>query len=305
MKRSPNLRQIEAFKAIIEAGTVSRAAEVLHVSQPAVSKLLAHLEEDTGLRLFERLRGRLAPTPRGMRLYEEVERIFAGIRQVERAVEIIRREEQGHLIVGVLPGLSTTFIQRATAGFLRRHPHVSVSILAPSSHVIVDWLATRQIDVGLISSRMDNPYVEAEPVFSRPLVCILPRNHALARRRVIRPSHLRDVPFISFSPGSETRQRLDAVFEQHGERLNVIVDTATAPTLCEFVAAGVGVSLVHPLFAAGVRREVAMRRFEPAIPFDFRLCRMRNARNAELVEAFVREARAAAVAMSREMLSGP
>jgi DNA-binding transcriptional LysR family regulator len=303
MRRSPNLRQIEAFKAIIEAGTVSRAAEVLNVSQPAVSKLLAHLEEDTGLRLFERLRGRLAPTPRGMRLYEEVDRIFAGIRQVERAVDTIRREEQGHLVVGVLPGLSTAFIQRATTGFLRQHPHVYVSIMAPNSHVIADWLATRQIDVGLISSRMENPYVEAEAVFRQPLVCILPRDHALAKRRVIRPSHLKGVPFVSFSPGSETRQRLDAVFDAHGERLNVVVDSATAPTVCEFVAAGVGVSLVHPLFAAGLRRQVAMRRFEPTIPFDFRLCRVRNARNAELVEAFIQETRSAAAAMSREMLS--
>jgi DNA-binding transcriptional LysR family regulator len=303
MSRSLNLRQIEAFKAIIEAGTVSRAADVLHVSQPAVSKLLAHLEHDTGLRLFERVRGRLAPTPRGMRLYEEVHRIFAGIRQVERAVDVIRREEQGHLVVGVLPGLSTTFIQRVTTAFLRRRPHVYVSLMAPSSHVIVDWLATRQIDIGLISARMDNPYVEAEPILGQPLVCILPRDHALAKRRAIRPSHLRGVPFISFSPGSETRQRLDAVFDAHNERLNVVVDATTAPTVCEFVAAGVGVSLVHPSFAIGMRGHLAVRRFEPAIPFDFRLCRARSARNAELVEAYVGEARAAAAAMSREAFS--
>jgi DNA-binding transcriptional LysR family regulator len=276
----------------------------LHVSQPAVSKLLMHLEADAGLRLFDRVRGRLAPTPRGMRLYEEVERIFTGVRQVERAVEVIRREEQGHLIIGVLPGLSTSFIQQVTTSFLRERPNVTVSIMAPSSHIIVDWLATRQIDIGLISSRMDNPYVEAEPILREPIVCLLPRKHPLAKRRVIRPSHLRDVPFVSFSPGSETRQLVDAVFDRHGERLNVVVDTTTAPTLCEFVAAGVGVSLAHPLFAAGVRHKIAMRRFEPSITFEFRLCRARNARNAELVEAFVRQTRATARAMSRQILSG-
>jgi DNA-binding transcriptional LysR family regulator len=69
--RQLNLRQVEAFKAVIEYGTVSRAAEMMNVSQPAMSKLIAHLEEDTGLRLFDRVKGRLVPTRRGMRLYEE------------------------------------------------------------------------------------------------------------------------------------------------------------------------------------------------------------------------------------------
>src|SRR3954454_15854910 len=118
MARRINLRQVEAFKAVIEYGTVSRAAEMMNVSQPAMSKLIAHLEEDTGLRLFDRLKGRLAPTRRGMRLYEEIDRIFAGVRQVENAVEAIRREEQGQLLVGVMPALSRSFIQQATMGFL-------------------------------------------------------------------------------------------------------------------------------------------------------------------------------------------
>jgi len=93
------------------------------------------------------------------------------------------------------------------------------------------------------------------------------------------------------------------VFETHGVRLNVVLDTNTAPTLCEFVASGVGVSLAHPLFAAGMRQRIVMRRFEPAVPFEFRLCRVRNARNAELVDAFVAEAQAVAASMSHEALS--
>ena len=82
MRRHINLRQIEAFKGVIENGTVSRASQLLNISQPAMSKLIAHLEADTGLRLFDRVKGRLAPTEHAMRLYEEVGRIFAGVRQL-------------------------------------------------------------------------------------------------------------------------------------------------------------------------------------------------------------------------------
>src|SRR5262249_3843183 len=128
MGRRLNLRQIEAFKAVIEHGTVSRAAGVLNVSQPAISKLIAHLEADAEVRLFDRIKGRLAPTERGMRFYQEIERIFSGVAQIENAAEAIRREEQGRLVVGVMPALAGRFVQEVTMGFLRRRPNVFCSI---------------------------------------------------------------------------------------------------------------------------------------------------------------------------------
>lgn len=136
MKETLNLRQIEAFKAVVEHGTVSQAGIVLGVSQPAVSKLLAHLEADTGLTLFDRVRGKLALTARGMRLYQEIERVFSGLRQVEQAVDSIRRDEQRTLTVGVLPALSGAFIRRATMQFLARHPDVRVSIQIDRKSVV-------------------------------------------------------------------------------------------------------------------------------------------------------------------------
>ena len=103
-----------------------------------MSKLIAHLEFDSGLRLFDRVKGRLAPTEHGMRLYEEVGRIFAGVRQVENAVEAIRREEQDRLAIGVLPALANSVIQRATTGFLMEHRNVFSSVHSLASQWIVD-----------------------------------------------------------------------------------------------------------------------------------------------------------------------
>ncbi|KAB0269219.1 LysR substrate-binding domain-containing protein [Microvirga brassicacearum] len=303
MRRPLNLRQIEAFKAVVENGTVSRAAEMLNISQPAVSKLIAHLEEDTGLELFDRLKGRLAPTVRGMRLYEEVDRIFAGVRQVETAVAAIRREEQGRLLVGVMPALSGAFIQQATTGFLRTHPNVYCSIQSRSSQWIADWLVTRKLDVGLISSRIDNPYIATESLMQQPLVCIMPLDHPLTARSLIEPNDLDGVPFISFDPESYTGRQIATVFESYRVRVNFVLDATTSPTLCEFVAAGLGVSLVHPLFISGLQGRVAVRRFEPLVPFDFQLCRAYDIRNASLVEAFVQETRSTAERISRELLS--
>ena len=301
MGRPLNLRQVEAFKAVIENGTASRAAELLRVSQPAVSKLLGHLEEDTGLKLFERVKGRLVPTRQGMRLYEEIDRIFVGVQQVERAVESIRREEQGRLLVGVMPGLSGTFIQRVTMAFRRHRPDVHVTIHVRSSQFIADWLIGRQLDVGLIRSRIDNPYVDAESFMEHPLVCILPLGHALTGKRVITPSDLHGQSFVSFSPDSYTGLQIAGMFEKCDVRANILLETNVAPTVCEFVAAGLGVSLVHPLFVDDIRHGVAVRRFQPTLPFDFQVCRARDSRNASLVEIFVEETRLAASRMSRGM----
>ena len=121
MGRRLNLRQIEAFKAVIEHGTVSRAADILNVSQPAISKLIAHLEADAEVRLFDRVNGRLAPTERGMRLYQEIDRIFSGVQQIENAAEAIRREEQGRLVVGVMPALSDYASVRRSHSSARRN----------------------------------------------------------------------------------------------------------------------------------------------------------------------------------------
>jgi DNA-binding transcriptional LysR family regulator len=304
MVRRLNLRQVEAFKAVIEQGTVSRAAELLHVSQPAMSKLIAHLEEDTGLRLFERLKGRLAPTQRGMRLYEEIDRIFAGIQQVENAVDAIRRDEQGRLLIGVMPALSGAFIQQATSAFLASQPDVFCSIQSRSSQWIADGLVTRKLDVGLVIAPIDNPYIVAEPMMGHPVVCILPLGHKLADKAVIGPKDLDGAPFISFQPESHTNQRITSVLMAHDAVPKTVMVVNVAPTLCEFVAAGAGVSLVHPLIVSGMREKLAIRRFEPEIQLDFQLCRISESRNARLVGAFLDGARRTAAEISRTILSG-
>jgi DNA-binding transcriptional LysR family regulator len=303
MPRRLTLRQVEAFKAVIENGNISNAAEMVHISQPAMSKLIAHFEADTGLKLFDRLKGRLAPTACGMRLYKEIDRIFAGVRQVENAAEAIRREERGQLMVGVMPALSGSFIQRALTGFLKDRRNMFCSVQSLGSLWIVDWLVARKLDVGLVSARIENPYVTLEPLLEHPLVCIMPLGHPLAAKSHIEPQDLDQIPFVTFHPDAYIVHFIDRVLETYKVKVQSVLVTNVAPTLCEFVAVGLGVSLVHPLMLSGLENRLAVRRFEPAILFNFQLCRSAESRNAPLVEAFAQESRAAAAQISRSMLS--
>jgi DNA-binding transcriptional LysR family regulator len=304
MPRALNLRQIEIFKAMIEQGTVSRAADVLGVSQPAASKLLMNLEADTGLKLFDRYKGRLIPTGQCLRLYQEVDRIFMGIRQVESAIELIRREEQGRLVIGVIPALAGAFIQRTTMNFLERNPNVYCLVKSPSSQFVVDYILTRNLDVGIAAARIDNPYIVTEPILKHPLLCIMPHDHRLAERDVILPEHLSGVPFVSFNPDTYTGQMVTGMFDKYKVAPNVVLTTDANATLCQFVAGGLGVSLVHPLFIAGMEDLLVARRFEPSLPVDFLLCFAREVRNARLVSEFAKATKEVAQRFTEELTKG-
>lgn len=303
MPRQINLRQIEAFKAVIEHGTVSRGAEVLNVSQPAMSKLIAHLEADTALQLFDRMKGRLAPTEHAMRLYDEVGRIFAGVRQLENAVEVIRREEQGRLEVGVMAALAGSFVQRATMRFLENRSGIFCSVQSLTSEWIVDRLVSRKLDVGLVSARISNPYIKLEPLLEHPLVCIMPLGHPLGEKELIEPQDLDGVPFVAYNRDTYFGHIVEGMFETHGVKASVSLVSNVAPTICEFVAAGLGVSLVHPLTVSGMEHRLVVRRFEPEIMFLFQLGSSPSSRNARLVEIYSQELKDTAAAISESMLA--
>lgn len=303
MRRHINLRQIEAFRAVIQTGTVSRGAEMLNISQPAMSKLISHLELDSGIRLFERVKKRLVPTAHALRLHDEIERIFTGVRQVESAIDALHREERGRLVIGVLPALSGSLIQRATAMFVARNPSVFCSFHQLSSHWIVDGIIARKLDIGLINGQVDNPHVVVEPILEHSLVCIMPLGHPLAKKHKIKPADLSEVEFVNFEEHIFMSNLIDLMLEQFAIRPRVVLSATAALTVCEFVAAGFGVSLVHPAMISGLEDRLAVRPFEPAIPFKFQLGRSSDSKNATLVDAFADCMRATAADVSAAMAS--
>lgn len=294
MTRPYNLRQIDAFRSVIENGTVSAAASVLHISQPAVSKLLALFEAQTGLALFERVKGRLVPTAQAMRLYAELDRIFAGMHQLDRAVELIKREHRGQLIVGVLPALSGEFIRTVVMHFLKQHPGVFVSVKVRASAVLLEWLASRQIDIALLNDQVNHPDLVLQPFMRKPLVALLPPGHALVAKPEITLQDLKDQPFVAFDTSVHIRRQVDRLFQEAGQLPRYVLEVTTAPALCEFVAAGLGVSLVHPSMAGTAVGRVVQRPFYPFVENHFLLGQTSQAHNARLLEDFVQAVHQAA-----------
>lgn len=292
--RNPSLRQLEAFMAVVESGTVSRAADMLRISQPAASKLIQDLEADTGLQLFERESGRLVPTGRGMRLYEEVERIFGGVNQLARAVDVIRREEHGHLVVGAMPALSGPFISRVLTKFHAKHPNVFVSVEARSSQFLAEAVMLRRLDVALVISGLEHASMQIEPLPNPAAVAILPLDHPLTAKKELSAEDLVGEPFIAFGPSGVTRRKVDAAFDAIGERPTIVIEATSAPNVAEFVAAGIGITVADPLSMEFVAGRVAVRPFKPTMMIESRIIRPNRVRNSLLVADFVDEVCAAA-----------
>lgn len=268
-----NLRQLEAFRAVITSGSITSAAHTMHLSQPAVSKLIADLEHTIGFKLFVRTKGSaLTVTPEAEFFFHEVERSFIGLDGLKRTADNIRNLATGNLQIASLPALSFNFLPRVISEFHKRHPGVSIRLYTFSSSTVRQWLANQQFDVGLATRAHEIPGVSSVSFLRSIGACVLPPGHRLADRELIEPADLAGEPFISLMSGDQTRRRIDRVFEDAGVERALIVETQYAMTVCSLVMQGVGCSIVNPAAAADfVAQGLVVRPFRPRIQFEYML----------------------------------
>ncbi len=266
-------RQIEAFRAVIETGKITAAAGVLGTTQPSISKLIADLEHAAGFDLFER-RGRMvAPTPEALALYEEVERSFVGMSEISRVIEDIRDFRKGSLMVAGMPALALKLLPDVIAQFIAEEPGITVSLRTRSSQAVLQHLSSQQFDLGFAALDNDHPAVLRRPIFSAPMLAVLPLGHALERKDVLEPADFNRQPFIALGAEIGTRSETDLFLSAGGARPRIVAEAQLSASICELVAAGAGISIIEPVtasyFAAAGR--VAARPLVPEQAFRYDL----------------------------------
>jgi DNA-binding transcriptional LysR family regulator len=293
-----NMRQLEAFHAVMEAGSVSRAAEMLHVSQPAVTKLLQAFEADLGLALFTRSRNRLAPTAEAFRLHEEIDRLFLHIGRIRHMANEIRSFGSGQLNIGAMPALGLHFLPDMLSAFKRQHSGVDIVLSVASSQKVVEMVLAQQIDLGFFASPL-SALTPSASLFARlPGVVVLPKDNPLTRLAALTPSDLEGVDFVSLGREDKTRLLADALFGAHKVARHVSIETQIAACACQFVANGHGVSIVDPITAYYHRDQVAVRPMTPTIHFEIAMARPISRPESTILSSFIAfiEARVASFA---------
>jgi DNA-binding transcriptional LysR family regulator len=261
-----NHRQIEIFAAVMKSGTVSRAAELLGVTQPAVSRAIAELERDVGFLLFDRVRSRIVPRPEARLFYRDVESSFRGMDTLRASAARIRDRGSGELRVASLSALGSSLVPKAVRLFLERHPDTRITLQVLPSRDVRDGVASGQFDLGLAADEIDTAGVIHQPFLVQRALCAIPPGHRLAAKKVIQPTDLADTPFIAYVPEDRSRQRLDAILIKAGVTPRIVMETLYAVTLCALVAEGIGIGLVSPHSVGSTDpKRIVLRPFEPAV----------------------------------------
>jgi DNA-binding transcriptional LysR family regulator len=264
-----NPRQIEAFRALMLTASTVRAAEVMSITQPAVSRLVKELQAALQLTLFERRGTRLVPTSEAIALYAEVERSYVGLERIAQAAKDLRERRSGVLRVAAMPALCNGFLPRFSGRFLADRPHLDFALVGLLSHTVLDWVVSDQCDLGFASGPIEHAAVTSQKMPPVRYVAVVPEGHKLARRRVIRPRDFAGEPFIALGPTTPSRFRIDDLFSRHGVARRIRVETPLSEIVCGLVASGLGISLCDPFTAAEyATRGVVARTFEPALEFQ-------------------------------------
>jgi DNA-binding transcriptional LysR family regulator len=180
-----NFRQLEVFRAIMIAKTVSGAAELLHVSQPGISRLLKYTEHKLGTLLFERRKGRLVPTPEGEELFKHLEPIYAKIEGLEFVINRITQNDDLYLQVGCTPSLARYLLPKLLAKAKLKVPGMVIKVDIHSNEELADYIAQRRGDFALSLKTSEHPLVLSEPSIYANLVCVVPLDHELASREEV------------------------------------------------------------------------------------------------------------------------
>lgn len=271
-------RQIEVFRAVMGTGHVTRAAELLHTSQPTVSRELARLEQVLGFALFERVKGRLKPTVRAMALMEEVEQSYVGLERIAATALGLRAYAHGRLQLACLPALSHALLPDAIRRFVLQRPEAAVGLTPIESPQLEAALSEQRFDLGL-SERHEAPAAcTLQTLLVADEVAVLPAGHPLAQKAVLAPADFSGQPFISFAPTDPYRQQVDALFAAAGVERALRLETPSAVSVCALVRQGLGLGIVNPLTAlelagGGVASGMVVRPLTVSIPFHVALIR--------------------------------
>jgi len=279
-------RPLQALHSVIETGTVTAAAQKMGISQPAISNLLAQLQDQTKLKLFERERGRLVPTPEAKILYREIDTVVRGLNQVDLAVSNLQNQRVGTLQVVCTHAVSFGFMTKAVSDFVKEHPNIDVSFQTRYSQNIQQWVASGLAEIGISELPiLDDSLDWREMRFLCQLA--IPEDSPLADLEVVTPEDLDNVPFIVMGEDNMINSRTKELFLKSNSRLRVKCQSHLFRSLLEFVKSGMGVSLIDPFtLAHDDGKGYVVRPFQPNIYLDLALIKHKTRATSELGQSF-------------------
>lgn len=243
------IRELEAFRAILETGTVSQAARSLGVSQPAVSRMLSRLERDVGFELFHRINGRLVATRPALALSKDIFGTLENIENLRKITHALREGRMGEVKLGCAPSLVNRLVPSALERFLQDMPDTRVIVEPRPSNIVVDMLTSHQLELGLLFLPIEHPGLDITPIRPFSTVCVLHEDHPLARHQTLSPQELTRERLVLLARSDPARFAIDHAFRNARKAQRIAAETPNVTLAVNLAARNLGIAIVNELMA--------------------------------------------------------
>ncbi len=284
--------QLRCFLAVAEQRHFTRAAREIGIAQPSVSAQVRRLESELGGPLFHRSKGNVALTSAGEALLPFARRIIADVDAAAAELRDVESLARGRLAVGATPSLAVTLLPAVLARFHRAHPAIELTLREAGSVDLVRALEQGAVDVALVILPVRHDILETQPLLREELVLAVSPAHALARRRQIAVSDLRDVPLVMFREGYDLRSSTDAACRAAGFAPTFALEGGEMDGVLRLTAAGLGAAIVPSIVIDPAGPLRAVRIADPALTRTIGLARRRDRRLSRAAQELVETVRA-------------
>lgn len=289
-------RRLQVFHTVARLLSFTKAAETLHMTQPAVTFQIRQLEEFFNTRLFDRTHNRINLTEAGECVFEYAERILGLYDEMNNSVRQLTGDVTGVLMVGASTTIAEYVLPGLLGEFQARYKDLRIRLSVSNSVGIVHMVEDNTVDIGIVESPVNNKNLAVEVCWHDKLVLICPPNHRLAGKKSLNVAELRDLPFIAREEGSGTREVIAdylARAELPWSDLNLSMEFGSPESVKSAVEAGLGVSIVS---AATITKELKLKTLaalplEPGLERPFSFVYQRQKFRLRAVEEFMKFAR--------------
>ncbi len=251
-------RRLQVFHTVARLLSFTKAAEALHMTQPAVTFQVRQLEDYFNTRLFDRTHNRITLTEVGERVFEYAERIFDLYAQMENSVKEMTGDISGVLLIGASTTIAEYMLPALLGDFKNRYPEVTIRLRVANTDEIVSMVENNIIDLGVVEAPVHNKSLAVELCRMDQLVAIVPPKHPLAQQERVTVEEIAQYPFISREEGSGTRDVILDYFAQANLSiydLNVAMELGSSEAIKGAVTSGMGLSI---LSRATIQKELQL-----------------------------------------------
>jgi len=288
------LRHIEVFHAVYTCGSITAAAKMLNVSQPSVSKVLAHAEQQLGFALFDRLKGKIIPTQEAEKLITHVTDAYDNINELRRISVNLRTSETGLVRIAVAPAFGIELVPSAIASYLEMRPETSFEIETLHQHQVARALKQSRVDIGVVFEPPATPGIKIDHLASAECVVVAHKSMDFGIKRRLSLKDLDGMPFIDLNIRSPLGRLLASRMQANNIQFKNIARVETYQMAKALVAHGAGVSIIDEVTAKSTgHKDVIARKLQPPLHFNIALLHLESEPLSIVTQRFVEHLKSA------------